>query len=126
MAVFEEGGKIPVHRGGDSPVFRGHLEPLVCESCADPETVVGFPAVLLALRKVIHGRLPMRSLEGVLLKLKPAVDQAAEEPGVRFLESLRLHGDQRVEKVKAYGSNGVHHRSLGFIIMQPSGRNQGV
>ena len=45
-------------------------------------------------------------------KLKPAVDQAAEEPGVRFLESLRLHGDQRVEKVKAYGSNGVHHLSL--------------
>jgi hypothetical protein len=58
---------------------------------------------------VVHGGLPMRLPKSVLLDLKSAFTQTAEKPAVGFLESLRLHRDQRVEKVKAYCSNVVHH-----------------
>jgi hypothetical protein len=84
---------------------------------------VGFPPVFLTLRKVVHGGLAMCFSKGVLLKLKPAFNQAAEKPAVGYLKSLRFHRDQRVEKVKAYGSNLVHH--LLFIAHGSSSNDRG-
>jgi hypothetical protein len=54
----------------------------------------------------------MRFPESVLLELKPAFNQAAEEPAVGLLKSLRFHRDQRVEKVKTYGSYVVHGKAF--------------
>jgi len=46
---------------------------------------VSFPPAFLAFREVIHGGLPMRFFESVLLELKPAFNQTAEKPAVGFL-----------------------------------------
>jgi len=87
---------------------------------------VGFPPVFLTLRKVVHGSLAMRFSKRVLLKLKPSFSQAAEKPAVGYLKSLRFHRDQRVKKVKAYGSNLVHHLLFNAHDSSSNNRGQGV
>ena len=73
---------------------------------------MGFPPAFLTLCEMIQGSLPMRFSESVLIELKPAFHQAAEEPAMGLLKSLRFHSDQRVEKVKAYGSYVVHGKAF--------------